>query len=163
MTAIVNICLLLGSAMLVCPEKSRTKSELYRTILPPVGQRLDGYASQYAPGVMEHTVRYRQEHGWLPPDVSTYDGFAAVLHCSQIGRGIYVEEVIVDGRVVARNEVLLVADCANIVAGPHLVEWMEKIPIEVGHATAARWGAVGRGGIYVQAYYLPWGYKWNSP
>ncbi len=156
MLALFKICFLLALSNGSCAFKAEVKPPAPPIIIPAVNERLDGYASQYSPGVMEATVNYHQTISKkLPLDTNKWDGFIAVLHCHLIGRTVLVEEAWFEGRLVARDEYMLVSDCANLEESPHLVEWMRYVPMEVGGATAARWGIVGRGDVTVKARLLP--------
>jgi len=74
-----------------------------------------GYASAYAPGVMDATVRYRLDHGlwWQPPprDWYTVHGYVATNDCTQVGHVMTL--VAPDGREYR----VLVADCGGAEPG----------------------------------------------
>lgn len=69
-----------------------------------------GYASAYAPGVMEGVVRVRLDNDWwpvaLPVDWYTVHGYIAVMDCSRVGQ---VTTVYVGGQGYR----VLIADCAG--------------------------------------------------
>lgn len=70
-----------------------------------------GYASAYAPGVMEATVRYRIDNDvWRnPPPVDWYTvtGYIAAMDCSRVG------EVTMLTDPGGREHRVLIADCAG--------------------------------------------------
>lgn len=80
---------------------------------PPLEVR--GWASAYAPGVMEATVRYRLDTGvwWNKPprDWYTVHGYIATNDCRQVGRVMTL--VAPDGREYR----VLVADCGGAEPG----------------------------------------------
>lgn len=88
-------------------------------ILSPLADKTDetattgerGYASAYAPGVMDATVRYRLDHDlwWQPPprDWYTVHGYIATNDCRQVGHVMTL--VAPDGREYR----VLVADCGG--------------------------------------------------
>jgi hypothetical protein len=88
---------------------------------------LSGYASAYAPGVFEATVRYRLDNDvWRvdPPYGWFYlaHGYAAVGDCSRVGEMTTLRAV--DGREYA----VLIADCAGNDGTP---DWMRENAIIV--------------------------------
>lgn len=104
-----------------------------------------GIASQYAPGVMERVVRYRQARGQLPQNVERYAGFVAVPDCDDIGTLLWVRPESDEW------ELFMVADCASRTDerwqdGLSGYEWMQRggVLVEVDHQTATRWDCVGR-------------------
>lgn len=92
-----------------------------------------GYASWYAPGVMERVVATRQRWGQLPGDVTRYDGFVAVRECGDIGTELWIKPARGE-----RYELFLAADCA----APPAYQWMVRggILVEVDADTRERWG-----------------------
>jgi hypothetical protein len=106
-----------------------------------------GMASQYAPGVMERTIRVRQAgrtSHTLPGHLPDVDGFVA----SREGRDIGKTWTIYYDRQCGR---FLVADCAGkndrrIQDGLSGYQWMMQkgILVEVDHLTAKRWGVIGK-------------------
>ena len=92
-----------------------------------------GWASAYAPGVMEATVTYRLENGlwWnTPPSRWIYaDGYIATNDCRQVGSMM----TLIDP---AGNEyAVLVADCAGDDGG---AAWMTRCNV-VAELDAALW------------------------
>ena len=83
------------------------------TTAPNSGAR--GWASAYAPGVMEATTAYRLEHGlWYvtpPADWYTVAGYVATNDCRQVGRRMTL--IAPDGR----GYPVLVADCGGAEPG----------------------------------------------
>lgn len=83
-------------------------------LLGSLGYRPDrvvkGYASAYAEGVFEATIRYRLDNDvWrVPPPVDWYTahGYIASMDCSHVGR---MAVLVVEGREYR----VLVADCAG--------------------------------------------------
>jgi len=101
-----------------------------------------GTVSQYAPGVMESVIAYRQTHptAYTPPNpLPEVDGFVAALDCGDLGETWYFRY---DGAV----ESFLVVDCAGDAATR---DWMRRngIIAEVDGETARRWGVVGVGAL----------------
>lgn len=78
-------------------------------LMPPA--TTTGWASAYAPGVMEATVRYRLDNDvWrrpLPPDWYTVAGYVAAMDCSRVGEVATLVDPAGD-----RHRVLI-ADCAG--------------------------------------------------
>ena len=70
-----------------------------------------GYASAYAPGVMESVVAYRHEMNWWriqpPADWYTVAGYVAAMDCSRVGEVTTMR--VPDGRELP----VLIADCAG--------------------------------------------------
>jgi hypothetical protein len=100
-----------------------------------------GIASQYAPGVMERVVEYRQTRPVayaLPAELPAVDGFIAVLECRHIGE---VWTLRING---APAERFLVADCAGDDATRRWVV-SSGVLCEVDGETARRHGFVGVG------------------
>lgn len=84
------------------------------------GAPLAGFASAYAPGVFEATVRYRLDHDvWrVEPPWDWYyraEGYAAVADCARVGEMATL--VAADGREYE----VLIADCAG---NDNTPEWM---------------------------------------
>jgi len=103
---------------------------------------VSGWASQYAPGVMERVVRVRQSGRTsmdLPVELPDVDGFIAVEDCDRIGDIVYIRR---EG--TEKWYSFLVADCSG---HAETTSWMERnnILIEVDYETAVRWDTVGRG------------------
>lgn len=108
---------------------------------PPI----EGWASQYAKGVMSRVVRYRQRQGQLPLDLSGYDGAVARPECADIGKDVWLR---FDGGDWER---FVVADCgsksdARESDGLSGYDWMKQgnVLVEVDYPTAERHGFVGR-------------------
>ena len=82
---------------------------------------LHGWASAYAPGVMDEVIRYRLDTGvWrnpLPRDWYTTAGAIATNDCNQVGQVLTL--VTADGR----EWPVLVADCGGNDGG---AEWMTR-------------------------------------
>jgi hypothetical protein len=97
-----------------------------------------GWASAYAPGVMDDTVRYRLEHDlWrvpLPADWYTVAGYAATADCAQVGQIVAMRPA-----GATQWSRILIADCA----GPDSWTWMidNRIVAELDAATWTRWTA----------------------
>jgi hypothetical protein len=117
-------------------------------LLPETGETVqEGRASQYAESVMQRVVALRQGWGQLPEDVSEYDGFIAVLECTDIGKAYYI-------RPIGAEEwaYVLAADCASKsdrqsdVDGRSGYEWMLDggIIVEISAELAVKWDTVGR-------------------
>lgn len=109
-----------------------------------------GIASQYAPGVMERVVAYRQTRPVayaLPADLPTVAGYVAVLECEHIGEVWTLR--INDGT----PERYLVADCAGDAATR---DWMTRggVLVEVDYETAERLGFVGRAASVERVVYV---------
>lgn len=100
----------------------------------------EGYASQYAVGVMDRVIAYRQSVDEIPDDLSRYDGFVAVMHAADIGREYLIRPV--DAH---RWERFLAVDCAATNDGTR--SWMTRnnVLVEVDAETAERWDTVGFG------------------
>jgi hypothetical protein len=106
---------------------------------------MTGWASQYAPGVMDKVVYNRQHLSTvlsIPQKLPAVHGYVAGRYCSDIGGVVYLRPAGCDD---CRFERFLVADCAGIADGG--LSWMlrNNIVVEVDYATAVRWGTVGRG------------------
>lgn len=103
---------------------------------------ISGWASQYAPGVMERVIAVRQVPGRtahdLPIDLPQVDGYVATADCNEIGTILWLRPI---GQ--EQWESFLVADCA----GADSYGWMvnNNILVEVDYETAVRWDTVGRG------------------
>jgi hypothetical protein len=126
-----------------------------------------GIASQYAPGVMQRTIRVRQAgrtaHD-LPLELPEVDGYAAHPLPEMIGEIVWVRPVgesrwysilIVDTaepsngglafQAYGRSFPLSVAR-ANVVRSQiRSGELIPRIPIEINYELAVEWGTVGRG------------------
>lgn len=76
----------------------------------PTENWIDGYASAYAPTVMEGVVRVRFANGWWPVtpphDWYTVHGYVAAMDCRRVGE---VTRLHVEGR----DYRVLIADCAG--------------------------------------------------
>ena len=104
---------------------------------------VSGWASQYAPNVMERVVRTRQAgrtaHD-LPLDLSGIDGFVAIVDCDRIGE---VVQIRAEGS--REWESFLVSDCSG---SAKVTDWMVRngILVELDWPTVVRWnGQKGRG------------------
>ena len=114
---------------------------------PPVfGEIVTGWASQYARGVMDATIKLRQTWGQLPSDLSDYDGAVAVADCSLIGSTVWLRY---NGGPWER---FIIADCGSKSDcrwqdGRSGWQWMvdHNILVEVDYKTAMRWNRVGIG------------------
>jgi len=110
-------------------------------LLSPPSDTTTGWASAYAPGVMEGVVDYRFEQNWWrnsPPDYwRAAVGYVATTDCAQVGRLIHARPV--DAPVWS---LLLVADCGG--RGEYGLDWMlrNNIIAELDAATFDRWTAV---------------------
>jgi len=119
-----------------------------------------GYASQYAPGVMQRVIRVRQNNLTaysLPLTLPSVDGYVAAQDCSTIGSIVYLRQ-----NAHSEWERFLVADCASRTSGsPRDGEssytWMQRnnILFEIDHETALRWNTVGRLSTVQQALHNP--------
>lgn len=87
-------------------------------------QAESGYASAYAPGVMESTVRYRLDYGvWRNPpphDWYVVHGYVAAMDCSRVGEMATLT-------VYGRDYRVLIADCAGDDGPPDRFERMGVI------------------------------------
>jgi len=110
---------------------------------------MQGYASQYAPGVMERVVNVRQRNGSLPDDLPNVDGYAAVPDCSNIGDTFLARPEGED-----EWEKFLAVDCGCPQGYRFLMSLLpwdasetqrRFAAIEVDYMTAVRWNTVGRG------------------
>ena len=99
-----------------------------------------GIASQYASGVMQRVIAYRQRRGQIPRDLRQYDGFVAVPYAANIGDEYWIRPV-----GTGAWELFLAVDCGGIADGGQ--RWMLRngIHFEVDYETARRWRTVGRG------------------
>ena len=124
---------LLTAPMGMCKAEAAGDFHL-EAVVPSVG-----WASQYAPGVMDHVVKYQQRHKRVPEDVSSFDGFVAVQSCSDVGR-IYLIRPL--GALCWER--FIAVDCSGSV---ETTAWMVRnnILVEVDYETAVRWKTVGRG------------------
>jgi len=120
-----------------------------------------GWASQYAPGVMEKVIANRQRWEQLPETLPDVAGYIAARGCSNIGQIWLLRPT---GSVVW--EEFLVVDCA----GPQLRpdgrtggQWMRdnNILIEVGYPTAVQWRVVGRGARVERGVMVERGGQWH--
>ena len=105
-----------------------------------------GWASQYAPGVMQKVIANRQRWKQIG-DVGGYDGYVAVRDCQDIGRTYRIRPV-----GTTEWERFLAVDCACRTDrrehdGLSGYAWMVRhgIWFEVDYETAQRWSTVGRG------------------
>jgi hypothetical protein len=103
---------------------------------------MTGYASQYAPGVMDRVIRVRQSGRTsmdLPQKLPNVDGYVAVEACDRIGDIIYLRPEGYD-----EWEKFLIVDCSG---HQETTAWMlrNNILVEVDAKTAQRWNTVGRG------------------
>ena len=103
---------------------------------------LSGFASQYAPGVMESVVRVRQSGRTamdLPAVLPAVDGFVAMEDCAMIGQIVYIRP-----KRKTEWDSFLVADCSG---HSETSAWMERnnILVEFGYNAAKRYGTIGRG------------------
>jgi len=101
-----------------------------------------GFASQYAPGVMESVVRVRQSGRTamdLPAVLPDVDGFVAMEDCAMVGEIVYIRP-----KGESRWDRFLVADCSG---HAETSAWMErnKILVEFGYKAAKRYDTIGRG------------------
>jgi len=121
---------------------------------------LSGTASQYAPEVMEGTIRVRQAGRTdfdLPEELPPVDGFVALAEEEHIGRIVFARPY---GK--GRWESFLVTDCASKNDKQSKTDkrsgytWMKTsgIVAEVDHETATRWGKTW-GGIPVELIIPP--------
>lgn len=113
---------------------------------------MTGYASQYAPGVMERVIRVRQAGltaQGLPQDLPKVDGYAAVPNCEDIGN-------VFEARPIGSREweTFLAVDCGCPQGHRFLMsllptnasQWQQRYAaIEVDYQTAVRWDTVGSG------------------
>ena len=105
--------------------------------VPPIST---GWASQYAPGVMDKVIVNRQAWDQIPDEIDQYDGFVAGRYPDEIGKAVWIRPVGTD-----EWELFLVVDCAGIADGG--LAWMKRSGVlyEVDYQTAVRWDTVGRG------------------
>lgn len=96
-------------------------------LLPPPAspEFISGYASAYAPGVMDQVVRYRLDNDvWRvdpPADWYTVHGYVAAMDCARVGEVTTLRAA--DGREYR----VLVADCAGDDGPPDRFEKMSII------------------------------------
>ena len=97
---VTSAAALLGTLLLVAPETVATTDSIET-----------GYASAYAPGVMEGVVRLRFEQDWwrVEPPLHWYKvaGYVAAMDCSRVGEVTTMR--VPDGRELP----VLIADCAG--------------------------------------------------
>ena len=110
-----------------------------------------GWASQYAPDVMERVVANRLagccgRYG-LPLELPPVDGYVAAREPGDIGRLVWLRPV-----GATAWERFLVVDCAGrgdrrVSDGLSGHAWMTRynVLVEVDYQTAVRWNTVGRG------------------
>ena len=103
-----------------------------------------GFASQYAPGVMDKVVYNRQNLSTavsLPDKLPDVHGYVAAQKCGDIGKIVYLRPSNCEDCAFER---FLVADCAGIADGGF--DWMRRnnILFEVDYETSKRWNTVGR-------------------
>ena len=127
-------------ARAVAKERRRRVAGVMSNVILVLIILVSGTASQYAPGVMESVIAYRQTHAtaYAPPNtLPTVDGFIAAPDCADLGETWYLRH---NGVV----ESFLVVDCAGDAVTR---EWMLRggIIAEVDGETARRWGVVGVG------------------
>lgn len=101
---------------------------------------LSGIASQYAPGVMENTIKVRQSGKTaytVTQDISQYQVFVATEDCSMLGKEFYL---------IHNNQTLhgLVVDCSGHI---ETSAWMKhnNIVCEVDYNTAKLFNSIGKG------------------
>lgn len=94
------------------------------------------WASQYAPGVMERVVAYRN----LRPAVVEVTGYIAVISCAELGNVWWLRPA---GSSIP-FEPYQVADCSG---HANTTAWMQRnnIQVELDYPTAKRFNTVGRG------------------
>ena len=104
------------------------------TCILPIAIIVSGYASYYAPGVMDATVAQRREWQQLP--AGEFDGYVARPLCNEIGDVVQLRH---DGGAWERHAV---ADCARRDNGDGALSWMQSngILVEVDWHTWQRWG-----------------------
>ena len=100
-TRLLAIPALLGLLLLIAPETAATTERRLET----------GFASAYAPGVMEGVVRLRFDQDWWPveppPHWYKVAGYVAAMDCSRVGEVTTLR--VPDGRELP----VLIADCAG--------------------------------------------------
>ena len=102
----------------------------------------EGWASQYAKGVMQRVIRVRQAgrtSRTLPENLPQVDGYAAALSANAIGQIWYIQP---EGH--SHWERILIVDCGGADGG---ASWMARnnVLVEVDYETAQRWDTLGRG------------------
>ena len=109
--------IVLGILMLPALAGEMPAEETYRS----GGDFLSGYASAYAPGVFEATVRFRLDNDiWRvtpPRDWYTVHGYVAVSDCARVG------EVTTLRAADGQEYDVLIADCAGDDGTP---DWMRE-------------------------------------
>jgi len=119
-----------------------------------------GWASQYAPGVMEQVIENRQRWGQLPATLPPVDGHIAAVRCSALGEVWWLRP-----QGTRAWGQFLVVDCA----GPQLRpdgktggQWMKEnnIIAEVGYETVKWWGVAGRGVMVERGMMVERGEQW---
>lgn len=99
----------------------------------------EGWFSQYARAPTDATIKYRQQTGSLPQDLSAYRGVIAVADCSLIGNEAWL-------RIAGKDDWIpvIIFDCA---AADGTLAWMAEnnIILELGYYLARDLGVLGRG------------------
>ena len=103
---------------------------------------LSGWASQYAPNVMDRVVRVRQSGRTamdLPTSLPAVDGFVAMEDCAMVGEIVFIRP-----KGESHWDSFLVADCSG---HAETSAWMERnnILVELGYNSAKRYDTIGRG------------------
>ena len=101
---------------------------------------LSGWASQYAPNVMDRVVRVRQSGRIamdLPTSLPAVDGFVAMEDCAMIGEIVFIRP---EGE--SHWDSFLVADCSG---HAETSAWMERNNILVELGDPEMYDTVGKG------------------
>jgi len=113
---------------------------------------ITGWASQYAPGVMDRVVHVRQYHHSppsLPIEHESVAGYIAVQSCAEMGNIWWIKPIDQD-----MWEPHMVADCSG---SRETSEWMlrNNILLELSWDTVLRWGGKPRRGMRIERLILP--------
>lgn len=117
---------LLAGWLVLSPVKASPKDVAKETVVDISSySNVSGYLSAYDKNPTVYTIKYRQEIGDIPYDLSEYDGVITVLDCGRIGQ----EAVLAIGE---KTLDVIVFDCAGQSDGGYA--WMveNNIVAEVG-------------------------------
>ena len=101
---------------------------------------LSGWASQYAPNVMDRVVRVRQSGRTamdLPTSLPAVDGFVAMEDCAMVGEIVFIRP-----KGESHWDSFLVADCSG---HAKTSAWMERNNILVELGDPEMYDTVGKG------------------
>jgi hypothetical protein len=105
------------------------------------------WASQYAPGVMERVVEWRERHGQLLDSTVEPVGFIAVRDCDEIGNIWWLRQADSSSYFLPFQ----VADCSG---HKTTTEWMTRnnIQVELSYPLAVFYRTVGHGFLMERCY-----------